>query len=199
MRTKPAPMRWSLVEYLQDQFQAALDELRNALAELSETNEKMIAKVQAPEEKINKDRHNSNNPPSSDGVARRFSRKRQPSGKKPGGQKGHEGTTFAMVKDPRHLRIHQVKSCNGCGRSLQHEKPRGYEPRLVFDIPPHRRGGHRATSPDQELPAMRRTYSSGVPRRGESHHTVRHTAEGVCSVSEELWISLLRSNRPGVA
>jgi hypothetical protein len=36
----------SLVEYLQGQFQAALDELSNALAELSETNEKLISKVQ---------------------------------------------------------------------------------------------------------------------------------------------------------
>ena len=36
----------SLVEYLQDQFQAALDELSNAVAELSQTNEKLVAKVQ---------------------------------------------------------------------------------------------------------------------------------------------------------
>src|SRR5208283_5676737 len=113
----------SLVEYLQDQFEASLDKWSNALAELSETNEKLIAKVQALEEKINKDSHNSNNPPSSDGLARRFSRKRQHSGKKPGGQKGHEGTTLAMVKHPQHVQIHQVKSCKGCGRLLQHEKP----------------------------------------------------------------------------
>src|SRR5208337_4798252 len=53
----------SLVEYLQDQFQAALDELSNAVAELSETNEKLVAKVQALEEKINKDSHNSTPPP----------------------------------------------------------------------------------------------------------------------------------------
>ena len=47
----------SLVEYLQDQFQAALDEMSYALAELSDTNEKLAAKVQALEEKINKDSH----------------------------------------------------------------------------------------------------------------------------------------------
>lgn len=126
----------SLVEYLQDQFQAALDELSNAVAELSETNEKLVAKVQSLEEKINKDSHNSNKPPSSDGLARRFSRKRQPSGKKPGGQKGHEGTTLAMVEHPQHVQVHHVKNCNGCGRSLREEKPRGYERRQVFDIPP---------------------------------------------------------------
>jgi transposase len=126
----------SLVGYLQEQFQGSLDELSNALAELSETNKKLVSRIQALEEKISKDSHNSNKPPSSDGLARKFSRKRQPSGKKPGGQKGHEGTTLAMVKHPQHVQIYQVRSCNGCGRSLQHEKPRGYEPRQVFDIPP---------------------------------------------------------------
>lgn len=70
----------SLVEYLQEQFQGSLDELSNALAELSETNKKLVARVQALEEKINKDSHNSNKPPSSDGLARRFSSKRQPAG-----------------------------------------------------------------------------------------------------------------------
>src|SRR5271169_6771409 len=126
----------SLVEYLQEQFQGSLDELSNTLAELVETNKKLVTRIQALEEKINKDSHNSDKPPSSDGLARKFSRKRQPSGKKPGGQKGHEGTTLAMVKHPQHVQIHQVKSCKGCGRLLQHEKPRGYEPRQVFDIPP---------------------------------------------------------------
>ena len=126
----------SLVEYLQEQFQGSLDELSNGLAELSETNKKLVTRIQALEEKINKDSHNSNKPPSSDGLARKFSRKRQPSGKKPGGQKGHEGTTLAMVKPPQHVQIHQVNSCHGCGRLLQHQRPRGYEPRQVFDIPP---------------------------------------------------------------
>jgi len=126
----------SLVEYLQEQFQASLDELINALAELSETNEKLLARIQALEEKVDKDSHNSNKPPSSDGPAQRYSRNRQSSGKKPGGQEGHEGTTLAMVKHPQHVYVHEVKRCHGCGRSLQQEKPRGYEPRQVFDIPP---------------------------------------------------------------
>ena len=119
----------SLIEYLQDQHD-------NSIHQLMDVIQKLTSRIQALEEKINKDSHNSNKPPSSDGLARRFSRKRQPSGKKPGGQKGHEGTTLAMVKHPQHVQIHQVKSCKGCGRSLQHEKPRGYEPRQVFDIPP---------------------------------------------------------------
>jgi transposase len=112
----------SLFEYLQDTLLAVIQGHEHRIEEL--------------EKIINKDSHNSNKPPSSDGLAQRFSRKRQPSGKKPGGQKGHEGTTLAMVKHPQHLRTHQIKSCNGCGKSLQNEKPRGHERRQVFDIPP---------------------------------------------------------------
>jgi transposase len=126
----------SLVEYLQEQFQASLDELSSAVAELSETNRKLVARVRALEEKSNKDSHNSNNPPSSDGLKRRIHKWRESSGKKPGGQMGHEGTTLPMVKHPQHVQIHEVKKCHGCGMSLQHQKPRGYKPRQVFDIPP---------------------------------------------------------------
>lgn len=119
----------SLIEYLQDQHD-------NAIEQLLETIQKLTSRIQALEEKTNTDSHNSNNPPSSDGLDRRFSRKRERSGKKPGGQKGHEGTTLAMVKHPQQVQIHEVRRCNGCGRSLQQEKLRGYERRQVFDIPP---------------------------------------------------------------
>jgi uncharacterized coiled-coil protein SlyX len=125
----------SLVEYLQDQFQAVLDEMSKALAELSDTNEKLAAKVQGLEEKINKDSHNSNKPPSSDGLAKRFGKKRQRSGKKPGGQEGHEGSTLEMVKHPQHVQIHEVATCQGCEKSLLHEKPQSYEARQVFSPP----------------------------------------------------------------
>jgi hypothetical protein len=40
----------SLIEYLQEQFQGSLDELSNALAELSETNKKLFARIQALED-----------------------------------------------------------------------------------------------------------------------------------------------------
>lgn len=126
----------SLVEYLQQRFAASLDEMSAALNQLSEANRKLVDRIRVLEEKINKDSHNSNKPPSSDGLARKFGSKRQPSGKRPGGQKGHEGTTLQMVKHPQHVQIHEVTKCHGCGKSLQHTKPQGYEARQVFDIPP---------------------------------------------------------------
>jgi transposase len=127
----------SLFEYLQDQFQGIVDELSSALDELSETNEKLVARVQALEEKIGKDSRNSDKPPSSDPPRRKFSQKPEKhSGRKPGGQKGHEGTTLAMVKHPQQVQIHQLSRCGCCGRSLQQQKSQRYEKRQVFDIPP---------------------------------------------------------------
>src|SRR5271157_440003 len=119
----------SLIEYQQDQHD-------NSIHQLMDMIQKLTSRIQALEDKIYKDSHYSNKPPSSDGLARRFGKKRQPSGKKPGGQEGHEGTTLRIVKHPQHVQIHEVKACHGCGKSLQHEKPQRYEARQVFDIPP---------------------------------------------------------------
>ena len=112
----------SLFEYLQDTLLAIIEEHERRIEEL--------------EQIINKDSHNSSKPPSSDGLSRKFSRKRERSGKKPGGQEGHEGTTLRMVKYPQHLQIHEITKCRICGISLKQQKPLGYEPRQVFDIPP---------------------------------------------------------------
>lgn len=120
----------TLIEYLQEQFQNALDELNNA-------NVKLASRIQALEEKINKDSHNSNKPPSTDGPRRKFNKKRERRGdRKPGGQEGHEGMTLQMMKHPNHLAVHEIIRCPTCGKSLQQEKLRGYERRQVFDIPP---------------------------------------------------------------
>lgn len=112
----------SLFEYLQDTLLAVIEEHE--------------ARIQELEEKINKDSHNSNKPPSSDVLKRKFTKKREPGNKKPGGQEGHEGTTLRMVKHPNSVKVHEVERCRSCGRSLKNVKPRGYTPRQVFDIPP---------------------------------------------------------------
>ena len=112
----------SLFEYLQDTLVAVIEE--------------HDARIEELEERINKDSHNSNKPPSSDEFKGKFTKKGEPSDKKPGGQEGHEGTTLRMVKHPNHVEVHEVKRCGSCGKSLRDVKPRGYAPRQVFDIPP---------------------------------------------------------------
>src|SRR5208337_2546728 len=109
----------SLFEYLQDTLLAVIEEHEAWIEEL--------------EERINKDSHNSNKPPSSDVPKRKFTKKREASDKKPGGQEGHEGTTLRMVKHPTYVEVHEVNRCGRCGRSLKEVKPRGYTLRQVFD------------------------------------------------------------------
>ncbi len=119
----------SLIEYLQDQHDNTIDQVVDQIKRLTQ-------RIKALEEKNSKDSHNSDKPPSSDGLHRRIHTRRESSGKKPGGQQGHEGTTLSMVEHPQQVMIHEVKVCQGCGKSLQQQKPRGYESRQVFDIPP---------------------------------------------------------------
>jgi len=65
---------------------------------------------------------NSSKPPSSDGLkkkpARRTSRLRERSGKKPGAQPGHKGQTLLQVANPDKVVDHRPEICSGCGGSL---------------------------------------------------------------------------------
>jgi len=47
----------------------------------------------------------------------------EPSGEKPGGQEGHQGTTLRQVEHPHHRVVHRVNMCQGCGASLREVKP----------------------------------------------------------------------------
>ena len=174
-----------------------LDEMSSALAQLTEANKKLVTRIQVLEEKINKDSHNSNKPPSSDGLVRGFSRKRQPSGEKPGGQKGHEGTTLSMVKHPQYVQIHEVKACHDSGKSLQREKPRGYEARQVFDIPPI---VVEVTEHRGQIKRCLRCGKLSIAAfpEGVNHRTQYGTRLKARGVSRELRVSLLRQNRSGV-
>ncbi len=61
----------------------------------------------------------SSKPPSSDGLSKKSKSLRQPSGRKPGGQFGHEGSTLKRVKHPDVIVEHPLAPhCNRCGAAL---------------------------------------------------------------------------------
>jgi transposase len=96
----------------------------------------LLNRVKELEDRLNKDSHNSNKPPSSDGLNRKTRRNRnRKSSKKRGGQKGHEGTQMKMEENPDHTIKHEVCFCSHCLRSISHVKAKGNRKRQVFDVP----------------------------------------------------------------
>jgi transposase len=98
----------------------------------------LTTRVTALEAQRAKDSHNSSKPPASDGLARKTRSLRQPSGKKPGGQPGHPGTTLTWTPHPDVIVTHTPATCTQCGAALTGVPPSGSERRQVVDLPPLR-------------------------------------------------------------
>ncbi|MBE2930814.1 IS66 family transposase [Anoxybacillus flavithermus] len=111
------------------------EHLRHEIKQLRKENEQLKYRVQELEARTKKNSSNSHLPPSSDRFANTRS-SRQPSGNKPGGQEGHQGTTLRQVEHPHHRVVHRVHTCQGCGASLREVKPFKVDIRQVFDVPP---------------------------------------------------------------
>ncbi|ABE51619.1 IS66-like element ISMbu5 family transposase [Methanococcoides burtonii] len=96
-------------------------------------------RVKKLEEQLKKNSRNSSKPPSTDVFINekpKTKSRRKKSGKKPGGQKDHPGTTLRMVDVPDEVIIHKVHKCSNCERSLEDIEVKDHEKRQVFDIPP---------------------------------------------------------------
>jgi transposase len=92
-------------------------------------------RVQALEERLAKDSHNSHLPPSSDRFVRQPKSLRKKSGKKAGGQQGHTGATLRWQTCPDEVIVHPVICCDHCQHDLQAVKPLEIERRQVVDVP----------------------------------------------------------------
>ena len=86
--------------------------------------------------RLGKNSSNSSKPPSSDGLAKKkTSSLRQPSGKKPGGQKGHPGSTLKRMAEPTQTVSHGLaEQCDRCGQALRMEQAQVAQRRQVLDI-----------------------------------------------------------------
>ena len=85
---------------------------------------------------------NSHQPPAADGLAKPAPQSlREKTGRKPGGQPGHPGTTLEPVENPDHVQTHRTElcPCGFCQRaSLAGQPVLAYECRQVLDLPPLR-------------------------------------------------------------
>ena len=95
------------------------------------------ARVLELEARLAKDCHNSSKPPSSDGFSKKPRSLRRPSGRKRGGQPGHEGTTLRQVAEPDVPIVHPLPDlCDARGAPLSMEAAKlTGERRQVVDLP----------------------------------------------------------------
>ena len=131
----------ALVASLRAELAGSQAALARAVEELAAASER-IAELEA---RLRQTPRNSSRPPSSEGPGkpppRRSLRKR--SGRKPGGQDGHEGSTLAQVAWPDRELRHEPACCGRCGAGLAGRPVTGVERRQVFDLPGQRRAARR--------------------------------------------------------
>lgn len=92
------------------------------------------AKVANLEVRLNRTSKNSDKPPSSDGL-KKPPRQRSKSKRKPGGQKGHRGTTLKFSDKPDQIIQHELEYCQGCGTSLDQVEGVMVSRRQEIEIP----------------------------------------------------------------
>ena len=95
------------------------------------------ARLAELERRLGLNSSNSSKPPSSDGLKKppRVRSSREPSGKPPGGQKGHKGETLRQAAEPDAIVDHFPSCCAECGAAVTAAMSAGHSARQVFDLP----------------------------------------------------------------
>ena len=131
--TSPTDMSPNQLEQMdKESLLAIIITLQKQLAE-------QAALIQELRDQLAKNSRNSGKPPSSDGLKKPRTRSlRRKTGRRSGGQEGHEGHTLKMVTQPDHIERHYATRCPYCATNLKDIVSDEYERRQVFDIPPVR-------------------------------------------------------------
>jgi transposase len=118
-------------------LRAELAESQAALARAAEELARARERIAELEARLRQTPRNSSRPPSSEGLDKPPPRRslRKKSGRKPGGQDGHEGSTLAQVARPDRELRHEPGWCGRCGAGLAGQPVTGVERRQVFDLP----------------------------------------------------------------
>ena len=122
-------------------------------------------RVDALEARLAQNSGNSSKPPSSDGYAKPAPKSlRTPTGRKPGGQPGHPGSTLEPVEQPDHtVRIPLDVCPNGCATKLHHQPQTGHVRRQVFDLPPQKLEVTEYLSETKHCPTCNADVSAPFP------------------------------------
>jgi transposase len=119
----------------------------------------LLARVEELERRVGLDSSNSGKPPSGDGYRKkpRPVSLREKTGRKSGGQEGHEGKNLRQVANPDRVVDHCPSACAGCGAALGLAQATGHQKRQVFDLP----------KPQPVEVTEHRAHRCGCPQCGE--------------------------------
>jgi transposase len=140
-------MRARVLDAYQHGPDGVVELVATLVSELTGRLETMAVRIRALEDenatlraKLASDSSNSSKPPSSDGpgVKPQPKSQRVRSGRRPGGQPGHEGHSLRLVDAPDEVQVHRPVCCQGCGQGLDDLPALRWERRQVVDIPPIR-------------------------------------------------------------
>ena len=107
----PVNVTLEMVQQLLEQNASLLKQNEMLTATIAELNQT----IQELKEQLNKNSKNSSKPPSSDGFKKPAPKSlRKPSGKKVGGQNGHQGTRLSVITAPDELVTPMPSACEGC-------------------------------------------------------------------------------------
>lgn len=115
-----------------ERLQAEVSDLQGHILRLQRRNAELEALVA-------KDSHNSSRPPSTDPPwAKRTRSLRRPSGRRPGGQAGHQGETLRLSERPNWVVEHRLRECRSCHAPLDAAQILGHRRQQVIEVVPAR-------------------------------------------------------------
>ncbi len=104
----------SIIEQLQQQMLG----MQNTINTMTQTMEGLNQTIKELQEQLKMNSKNSSKPPSSDGLKKPPVNKnnslRQSSGKKQGGQTGHQGANLSVIANPDYVERHMANICVSC-------------------------------------------------------------------------------------
>src|SRR5450755_449988 len=138
-----------LIQIIQDQ-QQIIQGQQQTLLELSETIVELKKEIEALKQPVRKDSTNSSIPTSKEQIPRTRSQRKK-SGKKAGGQPGHQGHQRERHPHPDKMVMVQASHCSHCGTSLALVEGTIGSIAQQVDLPPYDPADHRVPASDQGM------------------------------------------------
>ncbi len=121
------------------QLKAQIEKLQVEASQLHHRNFQLGRRNAELEALVTKDSHNSSRPPSTDPPwAKRTKSLRRPSGRHPGGQAEHHGSTLRLSAHPNHGVEHRPRQCRHCHCALANSKVLSHQRQQVWEVVPAR-------------------------------------------------------------